>query len=189
MKKLKCYTVSSLERKRNMELSWMGEHRELIEKIIKFGNAYTFCYKAQLDYNTDMVFSAAQIQTLEYILESEEKNEKMSDMAQRLGVSKSTFSRNVKTLTEKGLLERYQKGDNKKNIYVKPSEKGRQIYEKYTECALDVCFREMFSIADRISAEDKKHIGELLDCFSDCWSSYCMEKSERPSFVKLEDDE
>lgn len=63
-----------------MKLDWMGDHRELVEKIIKYGNAYSNTYKPQRSYGTDMTFSAAQIQTLEYILEAEDQEEKMSEM-------------------------------------------------------------------------------------------------------------
>ena len=112
------------------EIRLMGDHRELIEKIIKYGNAYSNTYKLERSYGTDMMFSASQIQTLEYILEAEDKEEKMSEMAARLGVSRSTFSKNVKNLTEKGLLEKFHLSGNRKDIYVKPSdERSRGICE------------------------------------------------------------
>ena len=51
-----------------MKLEWMNKHRELVEKIIKYANAYAHIYNKQMDYHASVDFSAAQIQVLEYVL-------------------------------------------------------------------------------------------------------------------------
>ena len=35
-----------------MKLEWLGEYRYIVEKIIKFGNAYATMYKKENDYAT-----------------------------------------------------------------------------------------------------------------------------------------
>jgi DNA-binding MarR family transcriptional regulator len=170
-----------------MKLEWMGKHRALIEKIIKYGNAYSNTYKQQRSYGTDITFSASQIQTLEYILEAEEKDEKMSEMAARLGVSRSTFSKNVKHLTEKGLLEKYHLSGNRKDIYVKPSAKGREVYEQYTRFVYELCFEEIFQYADKISEEDKENFIRILDLFADVLLWYGKKEQEPRKLVKIDD--
>ena len=79
-----------------LELKWMEKHRSLVEKIIKYGNAYAFCYNKQKSYGTNETFSASQIQTLEYILEAEDSDQTIQ-MAVRLGVANQLFQ-NVKVL-------------------------------------------------------------------------------------------
>lgn len=150
-----------------MELVWMQNHRDLIEKMIKFGNSYAKAYQLQRHYGTEEIFSASQIQTFEYILESENQNEKMSEMAERLGVSRSTFSKNVKSLMDKEMLEKYHRIGNKKDIFVKPTEKGRKIYSAYTQYVCNLFFNDLFSMADEIPQEHKLVFGKILDCFSD----------------------
>ncbi|MFY9198531.1 MAG: MarR family transcriptional regulator [Acutalibacteraceae bacterium] len=150
-----------------MELKWMEKHRSLVEKIIKYGNAYAFCYNKQKSYGTNETFSASQIQTLEYILEAEDSDQTMSQMAVRLGVSKSTFSKNVKSLVEKGLLEKFYCNDNRKNIYVKPTQKGRETYNQYTQYVYELAFKDMFDIADEIPADSIEKFEQMLDLFSE----------------------
>lgn len=169
-----------------MKLDWMGNHRELVEKIIKYGNAYSNTYKLQRSYGTDMTFSAAQIQTLEYILEAEDQEEKMSEMAARLGVSRSTFSKNVKNLTEKGLLEKYHLSGNRKDIYVKPSAKGREVYAKYTAFVRELCFDDIFKLADQITEADKKSFIRIMDLFADVLVWYGEKEQEPRKLIKIE---
>ena len=171
-----------------MKLDWMGDHRELVEKIIKYGNAYSNTYKLQRSYGTDMTFSAAQIQTLEYILEAEDQEEKMSEMAARLGVSRSTFSKNVKNLTEKGLLEKYHLSGNRKDIYVKPSDKGREVYMKYTAFVRELCFDDIFKLADRITEADKKSFIRIMDLLADVLLWYGEKEQEPRKLIKIEPD-
>ncbi|SDC86441.1 MarR family protein [Paenibacillus sp. CF095] len=171
-----------------MKLDWMGDHRELIEKIIKYGNAYSNTYKLQRSYGTDMMFSASQIQTLEYILEAEDKEEKMSEMAARLGVSRSTFSKNVKNLTEKGLLEKFHLSGNRKDIYVKPSPKGREVYAKYTEFVRELCFDEIFKYADQISEVDKQNFVRIMDLFADVLVWYGEKEQEARKLIRIDSD-
>lgn len=154
----------------------MRQHRNLIEKIIKFGNAYANGYTVQRDFGTTEEFSPSQIQVFEYILESEEKNENMSGIAKRLGVSRSLLSKNVKILTEKGMPEKFRRLGNKKDIYVKPTQKGREVYNTYVGFVCDLCFYEMFDSADQMSNEDKQHICDILECFANAFISYCVKR-------------
>lgn len=169
-----------------MKLEWMGNHRALIEKIIKYGNAYSNTYKLQRSYGTDVMFSASQIQTLEYILEAEDKDEKMSEMAARLGVSRSTFSKNVKNLEEKGLLEKYHLSGNRKDIYVKPSAEGREVYAKYTEFVRQICFDDIFQYADKVSEADKDNFIRILDLFADVLLWYGEKEQVPRKLIKMD---
>ncbi|QOS78053.1 winged helix-turn-helix transcriptional regulator [Paenibacillus sp. JNUCC31] len=170
-----------------MKLDWMGDHRDLIEKIIKYGNAYSNTYKLQRSYGTDMTFSASQIQTLEYILEAEDQEEKMSEMAARLGVSRSTFSKNVKNLKEKGLLEKYHLSGNRKDIYVKPSDKGREVYANYTEFVRKLCFDDIFKQADQISEANKESFIRIMDLLADVLVWYGEKEQEPRKLIKMDD--
>lgn len=171
-----------------MILDWMGNHRALIEKIIKYGNAYSNTYKLQRSYGTDVMFSAAQIQTLEYILEAEDQDEKMSEMAARLGVSRSTFSKNVKNLMEKGLLEKYHLSGNRKDIYVKPSAKGREVYANYTAFVRELCFDEVFKYADTISETDKESFTRIMDVLADALVWYGEKEQGPRKLIKINED-
>ncbi|MEC1179876.1 MarR family transcriptional regulator [Metasolibacillus meyeri] len=171
-----------------MKLEWMGNHRALIEKMIKYGNAYSNTYKRQFTYGTNILLTASQIQTLEYIIEADDEDQKMSEMAERLGVSRSAFSKNVKNLAEKGLLEKYRLSGNRKDIYVKPSSEGYALYQQYTEYILKECFDDMFHIANRIPESAKEDFMVLLDRFSDTLIHFSAKK-ETPQELVMMDEE
>jgi DNA-binding MarR family transcriptional regulator len=159
-----------------MNLQWMQSHRLILEKIIKFGNAYAANYSKKGNFGTNIEFSPSQIQTFEYILDSEDRNEKMSVVARTLGISKSTFSKNVNFLVRNGMLDKYWLGNNRKDIYVKPTQKGKEIYAKYVNYVLDACFNEIFRIADDISDEDNERFAKILDIFAEAFLRYFSEK-------------
>ena len=66
-----------------MKLEWMGEYRDFVEKMIKYGNAYaTRCQKEHY-FGSEILFSPSQLQTMEYILESEDQHQSMVEIAAR----------------------------------------------------------------------------------------------------------
>ncbi|MCI5569016.1 MAG: MarR family winged helix-turn-helix transcriptional regulator [Candidatus Alectryocaccobium sp.] len=150
-----------------MKLEWMRSQRSLIEQLIRCGNTYAYTFRKQRSFGTDMKFSASQIQVMEYILEAEDSDETMTEMAERLGVSKANFSKNVTSLVEKGLLEKFHCVGNNKNIYVKPTDRGRETYKKYTEFICKNLFDEVIAIADKIPKEYLKEMEKMLSFLSD----------------------
>lgn len=148
-----------------IRLEWMDKHRQLVEKIIKYGNAYAHVYNKQWDYHTNIVFSAAQIQVLEYVLENE--NQKMSEIAKRLGITRSAFSKNVKKLIDKDLLEKFHSHDNQKDIFLRVTAQGEEVYSQYSKYIFEKCFREMFEVADQIPQQYLELMAKMLDNFAE----------------------
>lgn len=148
-----------------MKLEWMGEKRALLEAIIKFANVYAgVLTKKFIGKDTKLSFS--QIQVIEYLLEDEECNKKMVDVAERLGVTRSCFSKNVKTLEKKGLLEKYHPEDNRKNIFIKVTDRGKAIYEDYSKNIATNIFRELLENDQEISDADMDKFIILLNSLS-----------------------
>lgn len=179
------FNYTYFERDDILELKWMSKHRSLVEQLIKYGNTYANTYRLQRDYGIGVNLSASQIQTLEYILENEERGEKMTQMAKRLGVTTSTFSKNTKKLMEKELLEKYQYTDNKKDIYIKVTDKGRKIYLEYSKYINENCFSEIFKIADTLSNEEIKKFEKILGIFSETLILYQKPKNSNRTLIKV----
>jgi DNA-binding MarR family transcriptional regulator len=145
-----------------MQLEWMGEYRDVVEGLIHYCNVYAGIYKKEQTHGTDVSFSFAQIQVLEYLLENEELNQNMSCIATRLGITFSTFSKVVNKLESKGLLEKYYLEGNKKNIVVRVSDLGRQVYTTYSEEILKKHFSAMFEHLKEIPSEYLPTIAKAL---------------------------
>lgn len=136
-----------------MKLEWMGKYRTLVEMMIRCANRYSQGYKTEISYNFPVLFSPAQLQVMEYILENEEKNQSMGQIAARLGISQSAFSKNVKKMVEKGLLERYHLEGNKKSVIIKVSDMGREAYRCYSQVVYEHGFKAFFEVLDEIPDE------------------------------------
>jgi len=146
-----------------MQLEWMGKNRSLIEKFILLFNTYARQYSCVYQLQgTSIEVSSAQIQTLEYIIEAN-GTQKMSEIATRIGITRGTFSNNVKKLIEKGYLEKTQTEHNKKEVYVQPTPEGIQIYKEYTAFIYKQCFKDVFKLADTIPDEHLETFKQILD--------------------------
>ncbi|WP_343249311.1 MarR family winged helix-turn-helix transcriptional regulator [Diplocloster hominis] len=153
-----------------METDWMGRHRDLVEKFIRLFNVYARRYTT-VSYleNTNVETSSAQIQTLEYILEAD-GSQKMSEIASRMGITRGTFSNNVKKLVEKGYLQKSNNPDNKKDVFVTVTAKGKQAYQEYSDYIYRLWFHRMFELADQIPEEYLDTFKELLDGFTEAFN-------------------
>ena len=89
-----------------MKLAWMGDYREVVEALIHYCNIYAAAYKVEKMEYRGVRYSYAQIQVLEYLLENEERNENMSAVAGRLGITRSNFTKIVNRLAAKGIVEK-----------------------------------------------------------------------------------
>lgn len=147
----------------NVELKWMGDYRLVIEKLIKYCNFYIANYNKEAYRGTDIPFSFAQIQIVEYLLENEDLHQNMSTISSRLGITTSYFSKLVNKLVKKGLLEKFHIEGNRKNIIIQVTETGKRVYGEYSEFIYKTHFSKMFQAADKLPRECLPIIAEMLD--------------------------
>ena len=74
----------------------------------------------------------------------------VTSLAEHMGMTRGGICKNIKKLTEAGLISSYQKDGNAKNIYYLLTDTGKMIYEKHAEAheawlARDMAFMESFS--------------------------------------------
>ena len=150
-----------------MQLEWLGRYRGMVERIIRYGNAYARTYNKPYTFRSDLNLTAAEIQTLEYVLENEELKLNMAEIAARLGVSPSVFSRYVKQMLNKGLLEKYHTVENQKDVIIQATQLGRDFYTEYCVFERNVLFEQILSRLDGVSEEDLKLFSDVLDQISD----------------------
>lgn len=145
-----------------MKLAWMGEYREMVEALIHYCNIYAAAYKVEKMAYKGVSYSYAQIQVLEYLLENEERNENMSSIAARLGITRSNFTKIVNRLVAKGLLEKAYMPGSRKALKLTVNEFGRELYDDYSQDILRWHFSPMFAQLSRIDREDYPAIRDAL---------------------------
>ena len=147
---------------RAIKLEWMGAHRDEVEALIHYCNIYAAAYKLEQMEFQGVRYSFAQIQVLEYLLENEERNENMSAIAARLGITRSNFTKIVNRLVSKGLLEKEPMPGSRKELRVRVNELGRKLYEDYSQDILRWHFSPMFQSLDQIPPEYRSYICSAL---------------------------
>ena len=145
-----------------MKLEWMGENRGVVEALIHYCNIYASAYKLEKQSYQGISYSYAQIQVLEYLLENEERQEHMSAVASRLGITRSNFTKIVSRLEAKGLVERRQRPGSRKELLVSVLPLGRALYEAYSQEILRWHFAPMFEELRQVPPENRDHMRDAL---------------------------
>lgn len=140
----------------------MEEYRDIIEQLIRYSNVYAAVYSKEMHHGTDIPFSYAQIQVVEYLLENEDLNQNMNTIATRLGITNSTFSKLASRLVKKGLLQKYHAEGNRKDVIIRVTETGRRVYDEYSRHILKHHFSLMFEQARDIPREWLPHFARML---------------------------
>lgn len=146
-----------------MKMDWMGEYREVVEALIHYCNIYADVYKNEHMVFQDVTYSFSQVQVLEYLLENEERQENMSSIANRLGISRSNFTKIVNRLEAKGLVEKAYMQGSRKELMVTVNDFGKALYEDYSQEILRTHFSPMFQKLEQLPKETYPVISGALN--------------------------
>lgn len=136
-----------------MKLEWMGPYRPLVEEYIKAMNRYARSYRDTNMEIDGVPLSAATVQVLEYILENEEDQLPMARLAQRLGVTRGAFSKTTALLCSQGLVEKRHPEQSGREYVLTLTEKGRRVYEHYSNAVYKRLFEPIFQELGQMSPE------------------------------------
>lgn len=142
-------------------MKWLEAHEDLIKLHIKLMNQYASLYSKALAYGNGQSMSFAEAQVIEGIFDN--KDIKMSQLAQELGISSPAISKSIKKLVERGLVEKYKEVDNNKDIKMRITCLGKEVYGAYQTYMYDHLFSEVF---DLLEAKDDSFESDLIDIYS-----------------------
>ena len=149
-----------------MDTEWMGRYRGLIASLVRHGNVAIRTQTNKKNIGDNIWLNDQQWQILEYLIENRDKIFNMNDVSYRLNIPQSTFSKTIKLLFEKGLVEKYQAVNNRKNIILRPTEYGLKLYDDFSIKDVEKGFKEFFSALENVSDKDLHAVAraiELLD--------------------------
>ena len=149
-----------------MELKWMGRYRELMAALVFHVNMASRAYRSVNHIVDDIYLSPHEWQVLEFLVEHDQEKTNMIQISNNLGIPQSSFSKITKTLCEKGLVQRFQSSLNRKDILLRPTEKGINAYFDRVERVSAVRFAPMFEALNQLSDEDVKAITKALRTFN-----------------------
>ncbi|CAB1250218.1 MarR family transcriptional regulator [Clostridium sp. MT-14] len=76
-------------------------------------------------------YNPSEIHCIAYIGKDEDSN--VTKLAESFDMTRGAISKLTKKLVKKGLIESYQKPNNNKEVYFKPTEQGKAIYNIHEE--------------------------------------------------------
>lgn len=146
-----------------------AENRTLIEKSIRIFNKYMELETMAREYCSGITLFPSEVHTIEAI--GKNPNLNVTELAARLGVTKGTISKALKKLENKGLIERFKKLDNKKEVFIWLTEDGKRVFNGHEKFHLDFYteankyFKDLDEKEKRIIEKFLMKSEELLDDF------------------------
>lgn len=108
-------------------------------------------------------YQSTEVHCIEYIEKNGDSN--VTKLAEAFYMTRGAISKLTKKLIKKGLIESYQKVDNKKEIYFKLTEKGREVFNTHEELHQE--FRERDKIIfDQVSDEQIEALLQFVNGYS-----------------------
>ena len=166
-----------------MEINWLGKHRKIVSSFYRSANGYSQICKLEL-FGCGVKFSPYEVQIMEHIMEYGDENKNMKWYAQQLGLSQATYSRYVKQLVKKGLLEKYHAENNQKNVILRISQLGIKEYQLYAEESRTLRFQKLLEKLDSLTAEQWKAVEEVFAIWGDFHHERAVE-SDATELVRL----
>lgn len=108
-------------------------------------------------------YKPSEVHYIEYIGKNAESN--VTKLAECFYMTRGAISKMTKKLIQKGVIESYQKPDNKKEIYFKLTKKGREIYKVHEELHKEFQERDK-AVFEHITEKQYDSILSLIEKYS-----------------------
>ncbi len=108
-------------------------------------------------------YKPSEVHCIEYIGKNTDSN--VTKLAGAFYMTNGAISKMAKKLIKKGLIESYQKSDNKKEIYFRLTEHGREVYRIHEELHKEFQKRDK-PVFEQISEEQFRNILSFIENYS-----------------------
>ncbi|PEQ98294.1 MarR family transcriptional regulator [Bacillus cereus] len=108
-------------------------------------------------------FKSSEVYCIEYIENNADSN--VTQLAEAFYVTRGAISRMTKKLIQKGLVESYQKSENKKEIYFKLTEQGKEIYKIHEDLHKEFQERDK-AVFEQVTEEEFDSIISFVEKYS-----------------------
>ncbi|MFJ8216293.1 MarR family transcriptional regulator [Bacillus cereus] len=108
-------------------------------------------------------FKSSEVHCIEYIENNADSN--VTQLAEAFYVTRGAISRMTKKLIQKGLIESYQKSENKKEVYFKLTEQGKEIYKIHEDLHKEFQDRDK-AVFEQVTEEEFESIISFVEKYS-----------------------
>jgi len=106
--------------------------------------------------------TSQEFQLLECVIENEDDVLNMSDYNSITGINKSSLTVAAKKLMNYELIEKYKLAGNKKNIILKPTKKGIELYNHFVLNSCEQVFEELFEKLSGLSDDQLQAVVDAI---------------------------
>ena len=145
-----------------MKTEWMGRYRPLVAALVQHSNAASRSMGIKKEYPDGVSLTSTEWQVLEYIVEHETDDDCMLFISERLSLPQSTFSKAVKALCAAGLVDKYHMLSNRKNIILKPTKRGAEVYEVRARMLYEKTFKAFFEALESVDDDTLAVVAEAI---------------------------
>ena len=164
-----------------MDDEWMGRYRQLVSALVRHVNVLDKLKEEFRIEIADGVYVDRLVwQIIEYFVEHRDNTENMIDIAAKLGIPQSSFSKKIKLLKEYGFIDRFIAEGNKKEIFIRPTEKAIRFYKQNSADNVSKEFLPFFEKLDRFSDGEIDAFTEALELLTDT----CEAREQQPQKLK-----
>lgn len=110
-------------------------YEEIVGLFIRLSNKYNALERIPVDYGAGKDIYHSERHLLDQIGEHPEKN--VTELARFVGVTKGAISQTVKKLENKNLVQRYKGEENDKEVLLKLTETGNEVFETHKAMNLE----------------------------------------------------
>ncbi len=168
-----------------MKLEWMGAYRDIVGDFYRSANGYSQICKTEL-FGSKVRFSPYEVQIMEHIMEYSDQRRNMKWFAEQLGLSQATYSKYVRKLVEKGLLEKYHTEGNRKDIILMVSPLGLKEYREYAAFVEQRWFHELFELLDSVGPKELEAVKKTFAIFGRWHGEKAAESEETAELIRVE---
>ncbi|VBB05766.1 Hypothetical protein LUCI_0977 [Lucifera butyrica] len=140
----------------------------IIETVLRLINKFSTLLKEPRKFGTNDILYGSEIHMIDVIGKYPGIN--VTEIADKLGITKGAVPKMIRKLTQKDLIYRYQEKDNKKVVLFRLTEKGHVAFRHHLE------FHQQFDkdIKDKLSSLTNREISLLQNILTEIEKSADM---------------
>lgn len=106
-----------------MEINWADRYLPILDALVLHTNCVMRTQHIRLDRGDGIMLSQHEWQAFSYLVQHEAENINMVTLSTELAIPKSSLTKISKMLCAHDMVKKYHLEDNKKEIFLKPTEK------------------------------------------------------------------
>ncbi|MFE6138639.1 MarR family transcriptional regulator [Bacillus sp. NPDC057893] len=140
----------------------MNKEEQVINGLRELYNKMVWLNKDKMEEGLKG-FKSSEVHCIEYIENNVDSN--VTQLAEAFYVTRGAISRMTKKLIKKGIIESYQKSENKKEIYFRLTEQGKEIYKIHEDLHKEFQERDK-AVFEQVTEEEFDSIISFVEKYS-----------------------